>query len=330
MTLHPATRLWAFVISLLIGLLCLCSPARADWQQGEYRILRAEYGTADRHIDVTDRLKELAQRDERFRLGNNIFGTDPDRGHAKVLRIEAVSGSGRNRTFEYTEGSWVDGSMFEGWRGGNWGQGGDSSGWNRPGYHDGGSGEYRITQARYGTSRHNVDVTGRLRELARGDERFRLSNSTFGVDPDRGKLKTLRIYAEGPRGARTFEYTEGSWVDGAQFSGWSGGNWGQGGRGSWGGDRPNFNGYDSGSAAGSYTSGLQILSAEYGSNDNRIDITHRVQRRVFQNRLNVKVDNDLAGDDPAEGRAKKLWITYSVDGRETRRNVREGDRLMLP
>lgn len=310
---------------VLCSLICLCASgaAWADWQQGEYRILSAEYGTAERHVDVTSRLKELAQRDERFRLGNDVFGVDPDRGHKKTLRIEAVSPSGRNRTFEYTEGSWVDGSQFEGWRGGSWGGGdqGDRSGrgWgSKPGYHDGGDGEYRIVEAQYGTAQRHVDVTGRLRELARRDARFRLSNETFGVDPDRGHQKVLRIYAEGPRGSRTFEYVEGAWVDGAQFSGWSGGGWGQGGwQGGW--------GSDSG-----YQRGLRVLSAEYGAGDRRIDITHRVQQRVSQDRLNVKVDNDLAGDDPAEGKDKRIWITYSVDGRESSREVKEGRYLILP
>ncbi|HEY9238754.1 MAG TPA: hypothetical protein VIP10_07960, partial [Burkholderiaceae bacterium] len=89
-------------------------------------------------------------------------------------------------------------------------------------------GRFRIQQALYGTSRRNVDVTGRLRELARSDQSFRLTNNLFGTDPDEGRVKTLRIYARGPNGAnRTFEYREGSVIDGAQFAGWGRGDWGQ-------------------------------------------------------------------------------------------------------
>ncbi|HQX05826.1 MAG TPA: hypothetical protein PKZ19_03495, partial [Zoogloea sp.] len=180
-------RYWFFLCSLFILMAGFAGPASADWGEGDYRIIKALYGTPDRHIDVTSRLKELAQRDERFRLGNGVFGTDPDKGRVKTLRIEAVSSSGRNRTFEYTEGSWVDGAQFQGWSSGNWGDndGGSSSGWgDRPGYQDRKEGEYRILQAQYGTAERNVDVTSRLRELAGRDERFRLSNKTFGVDPD--------------------------------------------------------------------------------------------------------------------------------------------------
>ena len=36
-----------------------------------------------------------------------------------------------------------------------------------------------------------------------------MGNSTFGVDPDRGHVKSLRIYTRGPNGQnRTFEYAK--------------------------------------------------------------------------------------------------------------------------
>ena len=84
-----------------------------------------------------------------------------------------------------------------------------------------------------------MDVTHRLKELAREDRAFRMGNSTFGVDPDEGQEKTLRIYARGPNGQeRMFEYREGSTIDGSQFRGWGGGDWGNGGwNGGWEGGR---------------------------------------------------------------------------------------------
>ncbi|HRH75572.1 MAG TPA: serine hydrolase, partial [Zoogloea sp.] len=184
------SRYWLFLCSLFILMAGFANPASADWGEGDYRIIKALYGTPERHVDVTSRLKELAQRDERFRLGNGVFGTDPDKGRVKTLRIEAVSSSGRNRTFEYTEGSWVDGSQFQGWSSGSWGDGNsNTSGWGeRPGYQDRKEGDYRILQALYGTAERNVDVTRRLRELAGRDERFVLSNKTFGTDPDKGRV----------------------------------------------------------------------------------------------------------------------------------------------
>src|SRR5512142_142032 len=94
----------------------------------------------------------------------------------------------------------------------------------------GDAGQYVIQSAQYGTANRHVDVTNRLRELARQDRAFRMGNSTFGVDPYPGQVKALRIYARGPNGEeRMFEYREGSVVDGSQFRGWGRGDWGRGG-----------------------------------------------------------------------------------------------------
>jgi hypothetical protein len=204
---------------------------------GQYQILQARYGTEQRNIDVTARLKELASQDRTFRMGNSTFGTDPDPGRVKTLRIYTRGSNGQNRTFEYREGSVVDGSMFTGWGSGNWGHGGWNGGWGGGNSgNNGDSGQYQILQARYGTEQRNIDVTARLKELAGQDRTFRMGNSTFGTDPDPGRVKTLRIYTRGPNGQeRMFEYREGSVVDGSMFTGWGSGNWGHGGwNGGWG------------------------------------------------------------------------------------------------
>ncbi len=217
---------------------------------GEFRILQARYGTGDRNVDVTQRLKELARADQRFRITNSTFGVDPAEGSAKTLRIFARAPNGETQTFEYREGDTLDGSRFAGWGGGRWGDSNYRGGWAGDGQRGdrgdrgqrsdrgdrGDDGQYRIRQALYGTSRRNVDVTERLREIARTDRSFRLTNDLFGVDPAEGRVKTLRIYARGPGGtSKTFEYREGSTIDGSQFSGWGRGDWGQDGRrGGWG------------------------------------------------------------------------------------------------
>ena len=131
--------------------------------------------------------------------------------------------------FEYPEGSTVDGSQFRGWGRGDWGRGGWSGNWEGGSYNRD-VGEYVILSAQYGTARHYVDVTDRLKELARRDRVARIDNGTFGIDPDPNQVKTLRIFARGPDGReRMFEFREGSTVDGSQFRGWGGGDWGKGG-----------------------------------------------------------------------------------------------------
>ena len=83
-----------------------------------------------RHVDVTDRLKEMARHDRTFRLDFRTFGVDPDEGHQKALRIYARGPNGQERMFEYLDGSVIDGAMFRGWGRGEWGNGGWSGNWN--------------------------------------------------------------------------------------------------------------------------------------------------------------------------------------------------------
>lgn len=189
----------------------------------QYKIVRADYGYGTLRVDVTQRLRDLARSNTTFRMGNGTFGIDPAPGVVKTLRIFTKGPGGNPRTFEYREGSVVDGSQFSGWGGGGWGN----------------NAQYQILGAWYGTPRSNVDVTQRLRDLAKSNTFFKMGNGTFGVDPAPGVVKTLRIWARGPRGdEKVFDYREGSLVDGAQFTGWGGGNWSNGGwNGGWNGRR---------------------------------------------------------------------------------------------
>lgn len=199
-----------------------------DWNgrggdSGQYLILSAQYGSEWRHVDVTNRLKEMARQDRQFRLDYRTFGVDPDEGHAKSLRIFARGPHGQERMFEYQDNSVIDGSMFRGWGSGEWGSGW-SGNWNVRSYRD--EGEFLILSAQYGSGRHHVDVTNRLKELARQDRQFRLGYRTFNVDPDEGHTKVLRIYARGPNGREhMFEYRDGSLIDGSIFRAWDRGEW---------------------------------------------------------------------------------------------------------
>src|SRR5260370_864412 len=209
-------------LSILPG--TLAAQGRRGGDAGEYVILNAQYGNERRHVDVTNRLKDLARRDRRFRISHDSMDADPDHGAAKALRIFARGPNGRERMFEFPDGSVFDGAMFRSWGRGDWGDEHWNGDWNG---RDIDAGEYVILSAQYGTGRSHVDVTERLKELARQDRQFRMGNYTFGVDPDRGVVKTLRIYARGPNGREEmFEYQEVSVVSGAQLQGWGSGVWG--------------------------------------------------------------------------------------------------------
>ena len=118
-----------FGLALLIITISLPLVLWAQPDEGEYVIVSAQYGTAEHHVDVTDRLRELARADRPFRMGNSTFGIDPDHGRKKVLRIYARGSYGQVRMFEFVEGSTVDGAQFRGWSRGDWGRGGWSGNW---------------------------------------------------------------------------------------------------------------------------------------------------------------------------------------------------------
>jgi hypothetical protein len=328
-------KLWTKSVLALLLIMGLNTAAMAHRDEGQFQILQARYGSAERNVDVTQRLKELAATDRNFRMGNDSFGIDPHPGVVKVLRIYARDERGENRTFEYREGSVIDGALFKAWGGGDWGHANSYKGdWGQVHEKDvfhkreereqaRDEGEFYILQALYGTAERNVDVTQRLKELAAADRNFRMGNGSFGVDPHPNHVKTLRIYARDDNGqARTFEYSEGSVIDGARFKAWGGKEWKHSGsyKGGWGG---NLNGNnDNRDSRDRYNtdqqrqvSQLSIVSAQYGANNQRVDVTQFLQSRVRGGRLEMKVENAAFGEmDPAPGIAKILWVNYSVNG----------------
>ncbi|HEX6894204.1 MAG TPA: hypothetical protein VF146_02970 [Bryobacteraceae bacterium] len=178
----------------------------------QFQIAAADYGSGGARANVTVRVRELSRRSAVFQVNNNTLGIDPAPGRAKSLRIRVTDARGQSKIFEYPEGSMVNSATF--------------AAWNGPAQPVAQSG-YFILKAWYGVPGQNVDVTQRLRQLAAVNATFRMGNSTFGVDPAPGVRKTLRIWARGPNGApRPFDYPEGSIVNGAMFSSWSSGRWG--------------------------------------------------------------------------------------------------------
>jgi hypothetical protein len=58
----------------------------------------------------------------------------------------------------------------------------------------------RIVRAVYGTEGKYADVTGIVRRLARDGISFQVSNQTFGIDPNYGRHKYLRVIFMRPDG----------------------------------------------------------------------------------------------------------------------------------
>jgi len=62
-----------------------------------------------------------------------------------------------------------------------------------------------------------------------------------------------------------------------------------------------------------------------------VDITARLRSLVRDGRLEVAVDNQLAGADPAPGERKSLMVEFSLgQGSVQQTTAREGQWLQLP
>ena len=62
---------------------------------------------------------------------------------------------------------------------------------------------------------------------------------------------------------------------------------------------------------------INIISAQYGTESRKVDVTAALRMIVRDGRLEMRVENDTVGQvDPAPGVVKTLWVNYSVnDGR---------------
>jgi hypothetical protein len=289
-----------FAIFLIMSFLFLAGALAAQ-DAGEYLILNAQYGNEHNHVDVTNRLRELARRDRRFRISDESMAADPDRGHSKMLRVFARGPNGQERFFDFRDGSVFDGAQFRSWRRGDWGDEGWKGGWNG---RQGDAGDYVILSAQYGSDRRHVDVTNQLKEMARRDVQFRLDFRTFGVDPDEGHTKSLRIFARGDNGQeRMFEYRDNSLIDGAIFRGWRSGEWGGGNwSGNWNGEGEHHENRERGDQGE-----FRILSAQYGNERHHVDVTNQLKEMARRD-MQFRLDFNTFGVDPDEGHSKVLRI----------------------
>ncbi len=75
---------------------------------------------------------------------------------------------------------------------------------------------------------------------------------------------------------------------------------------------------------------LRIVSASYGANNQFNDVRQRLQSRVQNNRLDLKVNNSSMGGDPSRGNSKTLRMRYEWDNRSYNVVARENERVLIP
>ncbi len=75
---------------------------------------------------------------------------------------------------------------------------------------------------------------------------------------------------------------------------------------------------------------LHVQSASYGAGSTTSDVTKLLNSKIVAGRLEILVNNDNLGGDPAPKIAKELRLQYSYDGQVHSRVIPENQNLSLP
>jgi S1-C subfamily serine protease len=75
---------------------------------------------------------------------------------------------------------------------------------------------------------------------------------------------------------------------------------------------------------------LQILEGRYGDDSSFVDVTIQLKEKASGGRIEMTVNNDAFGTDPAPGKPKSLRVTYREEGQLAEATVSEGNVLALP
>jgi hypothetical protein len=83
------------------------------------------------------------------------------------------------------------------------------------------------------------------------------------------------------------------------------------------------------SSSSQTSSDIHVLQANYGVGSQQLDVTTKVQSLVQTGQTNIRVGNHLFGKDPMFGKRKTLTILFTSNGAQYRKDIREGEDLLL-
>jgi hypothetical protein len=153
------------------------------------QVMQADWGSGNRRIDVTNRVRSMLSGDGMVKVNNANLGGDPAVGADKFLRISARDMQGQVRQLSYKEGAFIDASQFY-----NYGGGGYPGNPGNPGIPGGGYGDLQIMRAYYGLNNRTNDVTQLLRNMVQnGALAVQVNNNNMGGDPAVGGDKVLTV-----------------------------------------------------------------------------------------------------------------------------------------
>ena len=165
-------------------------------------------------------------------------------------------------------------------------------------------GNLHVMRAQYGADYRFLDVTALLNSSIQGDQlTLRITNDTMGADPapERPKILTVFYVYNGQPARVTVNEKDTLNLPGAAGAGWN-------------------------SSPGQ----LQVLRAVYGIGDLGMDVTARLGAQITGDTLNLPVNGDTMGGDPAPGQVKRLKVIYLWQGLRYETNVPERGVLSLP
>lgn len=161
---------------------------------GAQALLSATYGSGPNRVDVTERVRDMAQNGNlSLRVNNNAMGTDPAPGRPKDLHLQVRDRDGRVRDLNFREGEFVnlqiDARDNYGYRDNDDRRDRDRD-WDRDRDRNG----LVIVKAFWGINNATAEVTGHLQDLIRDNALFiRVNNETLGVDPAHEHGKVLCV-----------------------------------------------------------------------------------------------------------------------------------------
>jgi len=197
-----------------------------------------------------------------------------------------------------------------------------------------------LVSAEWGVQGRRVDVTARVRSLARdGVLNFQVTRFVLGVDPDPHRVKDLLIRVRRWDGqVEEFDYPERGVVNleldnedrrhQAEHQRWRDHDDDRNGNRDRDGDRDRDRDRDR--DGDRREPQLRILRAYYGAEGQFINVTDALHSQIDNGRLYIRVNNYSMGADPLPGRRKWLRVLYSYNGERRSVVVDEKTDLQLP
>src|SRR2546421_419917 len=154
-------------------LVCLAALPLLAQTNTSWEIIRADYGSGNNWVDVTDRVRSLVQGDSlNFTVDGNTLGAIQRQGRNRALRLQLRDSEGTSRQVTYRDGQQVNLQVYNAYQ----------------------SSDLHINRAVYGSGGRSVDVTSRLNSQIRNDQIILAVNtSSMGGDPAPGQNKVLTV-----------------------------------------------------------------------------------------------------------------------------------------